>query len=331
MSEDQTTRLKGPLGRTTRGPKGPLAADAHGDQAAGGAAGGARAQAYLEERRAEDREWVEKRDRILGGGEGSQSDPPRPLDGEEFEDDDYYEEDYEDAGASFFDLFWQYKTYVLAFAAALALLLGLFVFGRGGEEGATPGDPGARPRAAGEAGGVAAAQENAAGPAQDTGVVIGEPVVKEEQGTYYLRAGEIAWKGRLENTDSGEQLTLEGPTAAQFKRAVVLPHGSVMTGVFGRAEPGKPIVHATFHRTTIGEEETTSGTYYAIREDRILVEGSYEDVRDGETVTRTYTEHAPGSTDYSSYKVSFEVPPGVPVPVLVGWEPPAAEKIDEAT
>src|SRR5215207_5623195 len=76
---------------------------------------------------------------------------------------------------------------------------------------------------------------------RNTGIGIAEPV--EKDGAYYLRSGEIAWKGKLENTDTGQVLTLEGPTAAQFKRAITLPGGSITTGVFGRAEPGKPILH----------------------------------------------------------------------------------------
>lgn len=237
--------------------------------------------------------------------------------------------DYSDTPDGFFERVWAHKRWiflvlgVLGVVCVAAGLLSNLAANPSPTDQETPA-PEARQEAQGQPQPAPAPQGS-----KDTGIVFGEPVLKDD-GTYYLRAGQIAWKGKLATTDTGDELTLEGPTAAQFKRAVALPHGSVMTGVFGRAEPGKPIVHGTFHRTTIGQDELTTGTYYAMDEDGVLVEGSYVDHRDGNKVTRTYTEHAPGEDRVIEYDRTFEAPPGVPIPVLVGWEPPAAKEVDEA-
>lgn len=166
-----------------------------------------------------------------------------------------------------------------------------------------------------------------AGEVKDTGVEFAKPVV--ENGTYYLRSGEISWKGKAKATDSGEELTLEGPTAAQFKRSVALPHGEIMTGVFGRAQPDQPIVHGTFHRVTLGDKETTSGTYKAVDGNQILADGYYTDERDGDTIIRTYREVMPATGDQNSYRVSFIAPLDIPIPTLIGWEPPAVSNTQE--
>lgn len=260
-----------------------------------------------------------------GGGFAHDEDP------DENPDPDY---DLEDDG--FFAMLWERKWWVVAAAAAVLVVLLLVRGIGGGGEAPQQAAPSPQAQAAGQTetqgrdrGDAPASAPSPGGEIKDTGVVIGEPVVKED-GTYYLRAGEIAWKGELKDTDTGEELTLEGPTAAQMKRSITLPQGSITTGVFGRAEPDKPILHATFHRVTAGEAENTTGTYKAIDDAGVIVDGSYEDVRDGKEIVRTYTEHTPGSQDYRSYRVRFEAPLGVPIPVLVGWEPPAEAEADEA-
>ena len=159
-----------------------------------------------------------------------------------------------------------------------------------------------------------------AGPVKDTGVAFEKPVVKD--GKYYLQSGEISWKGKVEDTETGQELTLEGPTAAQFKRAVALPNGEIMTGVFGRAQPDQPIVHGTFQRVSLGDSETTSGTYKAVDGGQILADGYYTDEHEGNTVIRTYREVQPQADQQRAYRVSFEAPVGTPVPTLIGWEPP---------
>ena len=214
--------------------------------------------------------------------------------------------------------YWYYPV-----AGAAALLLIFVLLTRGGGGAPEPADPSAsnqKPE-------VAASQPS--GPVKETGIGFAEPVTKD--GEYYLRSGEISWKGKIENTDTGQELTLEGPSAAQFKRAVALPHGEIMTGVFGRAQPEQPIVHGTFHRVSFEDEEQTTGTYYAVRDQAVLVEGTYTDKRDGDTVTRTYHDDYPDESKQDrSYKVSFEAPTDVPIPTLVGWEPPAVEDQPEA-
>jgi len=197
---------------------------------------------------------------------------------------------------------------VLAVVAVLVAVLLL----RGGEETLAPSAPQGLKRAA-----------EPVVEARDTGIAFEEPVRRDD--SYYLRAGSVAWKGKLEKTDAGEVLTLEGPTAAQFRRAISLPGGSITTGVIGRAEPEGPVLHATFQRTDAGAEELTQGTYSVVDGDAVLVEGHYDDRRDGNTVTRTYTEDENPAADPGTdrrYAVRFEAPAGVPIPILVGWRAP---------
>lgn len=215
---------------------------------------------------------------------------------------------------------WRYAAAGAAVLFVLVIALKLLGAVSGGEAGTSGQNP---PEGSGQAGGGQALELAAPLSVRDTGIVFEAPA--EEDGVYYLKAGEIAWKGELENTGTGEMLTLEGPTAAQFKRAVALPQGSIMTGVFGRAEPEKPIVHATFQRVALGEDEQTSGTYYAVDGGTVLVKGSYFDQRDGGAITRTYVEDADPVTSPgidARYAVRFEAPPDAPIPALVGWRPP---------
>lgn len=222
---------------------------------------------------------------------------------------------------------WRYAAAGAAVLFVLVVALKLLGAVGGGEAGRSGQNP---PDGTGQAGGGQALELAAPLSVRDTGIVFEAPAEEdstsaEEDSTYYLKAGEIAWKGELENTGTGEMLTLEGPTAAQFKRAVALPQGSIMTGVFGRAEPEKPIVHATFQRVDLGGDEQTSGTYYAVDGGRVLVKGSYFDQRDGEAITRTYVEDADPATHPgldARYAVRFEAPPDTPIPALVGWRPP---------
>jgi hypothetical protein len=235
------------------------------------------------------------------------------------------DEDDEDYGGDggLIDLIGEYWYFVVGISAAIVLLMFLAsrLLGGGAE---------APQQQAGPVGGEAPAAESAEPlePTQ-TGIVFEEP--EQKDGAYYLKAGDIAWKGKLENTDTGQQLTLEGPWAAQFKESIAFAQGSIMTGVFGRAEPGQPIVHGTYHRTIVGDEEVAAGTYTAVDAGRILVEGTYSDERDGNTIMRTYREWAPTSPEnVTTYAASFEAPPRVPVPALIGWKPPAPVKEQEA-
>ncbi|MDP9440046.1 MAG: hypothetical protein M3P49_15125, partial [Actinomycetota bacterium] len=234
----------------------------------------------------------------------------------------------EEEEGGLFELVYENWYYVVGAAAVVVValvLIGKLLGGAGAPEssapnaGATAGtslaDAGVAERSASDDAAQAAME------AVDTGVVIEEPTVKD--GSYYLKVGELAWKGRVTETETGQELRLEGPYVANFKDAVTLPHGSITTGVFGRAEPGQPMVHATYQRTTIGEQEEAQGTYEAIDGGDVILKGYYDDTREGDAITRVYSEREPGETEWSRYAVRFEAPVGAPIPALVGWEPPA--------
>ena len=219
---------------------------------------------------------------------------------------------------------WYYVVGAVAVVVVALVLIGKLLGGAGAPESSAP-NAGATAGASRADAGVAerSASDDAARAAMeavDTGVVIEEPRVKD--GSYYLKVGELAWKGRVTNTETGQELRLEGPYVANFKDAVTLPHGSITTGVFGRAEPGQPMVHATYQRTTIGEQEEAQGTYEAIDGGDVILKGYYDDTREGDAITRVYSEREPGETEWSRYAIRFEAPMGAPIPALVGWEPP---------
>ncbi|MDP9474869.1 MAG: hypothetical protein M3R38_04135 [Actinomycetota bacterium] len=174
-------------------------------------------------------------------------------------------------------------------------------------------------------------------PVTDTGIVLTE---KEENGAYYVSAGEIdgkpfAWGGKTEDTEEGPKTTLEGPTAFEEVRSVELADGgSITPGSFGRAEPGQPILYVNFMRTTTGNGSYTNGEYHAVEEapgeDRLILTGSFSDqvVKDNprdepDEIVRLYEEHPAGSTAEKAYKVGFKAKSDRPVPALIGWRPPA--------
>lgn len=170
-------------------------------------------------------------------------------------------------------------------------------------------------------------------PVTDTGIVLTE---KEENGAYYVSAGEIdgkpfAWGGKTEDTEEGPKTTLEGPTAFEEVRSVELEGGgSVTPGSFGRAEPGQPILYVTQQRTTIGGKSYTGGHFDVFEEDRLILTGDFTDqvVEDNpgdepDEIVRLYEEHPAGSTAEKAYKVGFKAKSDRPVPALIGWRPPA--------
>jgi hypothetical protein len=203
---------------------------------------------------------------------------------------------------------------------ALVLVVGVVILLRalfgGGEQPAKQGEPAHEVNPAGRS------ALPAPGEARETGVIFEAPV--EKDGDYYLKVGEISWKGKLEEAEGGQVLTLEGTTAAQF-RTIEVPDGKITTGIFGRAEPGKPILYANFLRTNTSGEEITQGTYQVTNAGEVLVSGDYRDQRSGDTVTRVYVEDDNPQTDPGvdrTYSVKFVAPPEVPIPALVGWEQP---------
>ncbi|MDP9486605.1 MAG: hypothetical protein M3Q49_12615, partial [Actinomycetota bacterium] len=223
-------------------------------------------------------------------------------------------------------------------AVVLVVVLLYIFFGRGGEEASeAPVQQAVPPATQGQsAGGPASGPEPAV---RDTGIVIEKPTEPPAdnacEGSYYLKAGAIAWCGEIEpikDVPDGELLKLEGATYAEFRRApldeVDVENGSQMTGTFGRAEPGKPVLIGQFDRTIVGGTETTEGTYKLIDGDRLLLTGNYSDERDGGEVVRTYEERSPGTplSEASVQKVTFEAPVGTPVPALIGREPSPLEE-----
>jgi hypothetical protein len=188
----------------------------------------------------------------------------------------------------------------------------------------TQGDPAAA--------GSSAPSNTADLPVTDTGIVLTE---KEQDGAYFIDAGEIdgkplAWGGKIEDSEEGKRITLEGPTAYEEVRSVELPNdGSVTPGNFGRAEPGQPILYVTQQRTTIGGKSYNTGVYHVFEEDQLVLEGDFRDevVKDNpndepDEIVRLYEEHPAGSTAEKAYKVGFKAKSDAPVTALIGWRPP---------
>lgn len=166
-----------------------------------------------------------------------------------------------------------------------------------------------------------------AGGVRQTGVVV--EATGSEEGQEITIDGRV-WRGESQVPADGQRITtFEGPTAAQFKQGFRLPEGgSVTTGVFAAAEPGQPVFHATFHEHDGREGAETSGTYYVVDDGALLVRGTYTDDREGERVTRTYTEQTADGAE-RSYRVGFRIEAqggeAPPIPDLVGWTPPEPE------
>lgn len=207
----------------------------------------------------------------------------------------------------------------LAVAALLLIsLVAWLVFG-GGETG--------------EAGRVPVARSAATPEVKETNLVF--EAEDGEGDAYAIRLGEYEWEGTEAMNGDVEEVVLEGRTAAHFTTAVRLADGQITTGVFGRAEPGKPLWHATFQRTTTNRQQTTTGTYQVVDDGKVVLEGAYTDrvVEDNpgdepDVVVREYVEGDPAADgeDAERYRVSFRAAEGVLIPWLPGWQPPAPEE-----
>ena len=192
------------------------------------------------------------------------------------------------------------------------VLLAWLVFGRGGGEAR---EAERAPVAAG-----------AAAPAiEETNQVF--EAVDGEGDAYAVRLGEYEWEGTEAMNGDVEEVVLEGRTAAHFTTAVRLAEGEIQTGVFGRAEPGKPMWHATFQRTTTGGQQTTTGTYTVVEDEKVILEGAYTDrvVKDNpegepDRIVREYVEGDPAARgrDVERFRVSFDAEEGVEIPWLPG-------------
>lgn len=221
---------------------------------------------------------------------------------------------------------------VLLFAAALVAVVVLAFLASllfGGGEGGEAGDDAERaPVAAGAVGGAQAP------PVEDTGLAF--ELEDVEGDAYAIRLGEYEWEGTEAMNGDVEEVVLEGRTAAHFTTAVRLADGEIQTGVFGRAEPGKPMWHATYQRTTTGGQQTTAGTYTVVEDEEVILAGSYtdrvvEDNPEGELdrIVRDYVEGNPaaGGEDVERFRVAFDAEEGAEIPWLPGH--PVAEATEE--
>lgn len=172
-----------------------------------------------------------------------------------------------------------------------------------------------------------------------------------------LSAGDqLRWTGELKQVTTEEArkpresaaeaavevLRLSGPTAAEVSPSYTMDSGSenpgeVSTTVFAVVGEGVPDVHATFHMfsgdSADGSTQRANGTYDVTADSgELIAEGSYSDRRTGasggEEVIRTYTEEIPAESGSRQFRVRYEAPPGVPVPLLVGWQPPDERPAD---
>ncbi|MGF1471722.1 MAG: hypothetical protein ACFB50_08285 [Rubrobacteraceae bacterium] len=148
-----------------------------------------------------------------------------------------------------------------------------------------------------------------------------------EGDAYAIRMGEYEWEGTKGMNGDVNEVVLEGRTAAHFTTAVQLAEGEITTGVFGRAEPDRPLWHATFQRTNSDGQQATTGTYQAIDKKQVILEGAYIDrvVEDNpgdepDVIVRDYIEGDPrkGEEDVERFSAEFRASEGVEIPWLPG-------------
>lgn len=144
---------------------------------------------------------------------------------------------------------------------------------------------------------------------------------------YAIRMGEYEWEGTRGMNGDVDEVVLEGRTAAHFTTAVRLSDGEITTGVFGRAEPDRPLWHATYQRTTTDGQRATTGTYQVIEKKRVVLEGAYTDriVEDRpgdepDVIVREYVEGDPreGEEAVERFRAKFESDEGAEIPWLPG-------------
>ncbi|MGB3632815.1 MAG: hypothetical protein WA982_02115 [Rubrobacteraceae bacterium] len=185
-------------------------------------------------------------------------------------------------------------------------------------------------------GGGEAGQEPQKTPASEATPSASEPIdtnltfeVQDELPgeAYAIRMGEYEWEGTKGMNGDVKEAVLEGRTAAHFTTAVQLSDGEITTGVFGRAEPDRPLWHATYQRTTTDGQRATTGTYQAIEKRRVVLEGAYTDriVEDRpgdepDVIVREYVEGDPrkGEEEMKRFSAKFEAEEGAEIPWLPG-------------
>ena len=195
------------------------------------------------------------------------------------------------------------------------LLVAWLLFGRGGGEAGQE-----QPQ-------KTLASEAAPAASEPTDTNLTFEVQEGEGDAYAIRMGEYEWEGTKGMNGDVQEAVLEGRTAAHFTTAVQLADGEITTGVFGRAEPDRPLWHATYQRTTTDGQRATTGTYQAIEKKRVVLEGAYTDriVEDNpgdepDVVVREYVEGDPreGEENVERFRAKFEAQEGAEIPWLPG-------------
>ena len=187
----------------------------------------------------------------------------------------------------------------------------------GGESSTSTGQGGAGAVQNGDARG------SGGGEVEDTGISF-SGLEQGEDGAVTLEGAGLSWEGQINEGEDGQTLTLEGPTAAQFEQGFDLPAYSISSGIYAVAQEDGPVMHVDVHSLEpasgdAGAEAIDQGSIYVIEGEELVSSGFYIDERQGDSdeVIRTYMN--PGG---ENYRVSYEAPPGTPVPLLVGWREP---------
>ncbi len=221
---------------------------------------------------------------------------------------------------------------LLALLALLVLIVLFavfwFVFLRGGDEvnenltndGSGGGEAPLAAQPSPEAGGV-----------DDTGIVFGR---LDEGDKATLQGAGLDWEGSITKKDggAGETITLEGPTVAQVERGFEVDNSDVDSGVYALAQDDGSVLHVATHTYQLVaqqqdneadeqiEKEITLGTIFDLEGGDLRQSGFYIDRHESGSpkTLRTYYK----GLDFDpkdSYEVSFDVPKGTPVPLLVGY------------
>ena len=227
-----------------------------------------------------------------------------------------------------------------ALLALLVLVVLLIVFWfvvlrSGGETNETPTD-----RGSGEEKTPLAAQPSPeAGGVDNTGIVFGRLDEGGDKAT--LQGAGLDWEGSITSKDdgAGETIALEGPTAAQVERGFEVENSDVDSGVYALAQNDGSVLHVDTHTYQLVsqqrdkeadeeiEREITLGTIFDLEGGDLRQSGFYIDRHEAGSpkTLRTYYP-GPDFDEESSYEVSFNVPKGTPVPLLVGYRGKGQEK-----
>ena len=197
---------------------------------------------------------------------------------------------------------------------ATLLVLGLFLLlhGLGGGSSSDTSNASAPPAAP-------SAKASPSAPADskvvDTGITFGD--LSTKGGKASLSGAGLTWDGSVTSGESGQTITLKGPTAVQIRQGFEMPRSSIQSGVFAVAQQGGDVLHVVFNMFQAGDTEITQGSIFAVKDDKLVYSGYYRDERKtaSDTVIRTYMP--PGGRNY---RRSFKAPKGTPIPLLVGFK-----------